>query len=192
MGYPLPVRSWRSLNARPFRSSWCCPCQGKRLLWRSSPGVRPSYTVFPEVSARSLSTDGHLSWGFLPLQRSRRRESTSRRFPSEPPGFAGVSAGRSHPTGYGAALRFSQPRSGLLPPFAVLPFSDRWRSWGSALQGFLLSRSPDDSSPPACPLDVPPIGWPSPIPRRGASGRAGREPRTNGRRLCSSSGSSSA
>lgn len=56
----------------------------------------------------------------------------------------------------------------LLLPSAVLPFSGRWRSWGSALQGFqFLPRSPDGSSPPACPPDVAPAGCASPVPRRG-------------------------
>jgi hypothetical protein len=30
----------------------------------------------------------------------------------------------------------------LLPPSAALPFSDRWRSWGSALQGFSSHAAP--------------------------------------------------
>jgi len=69
----------------------------------------------------------------------------------------------SHPAGYGAARRLSQPLSGLLPPSAVLPFPGRWRSWGSPFREFIHPRSPDDSSPPACPLDVPPDSWPSPM-----------------------------
>lgn len=62
------------------------------------------------------------------------------------------------PAGYGVALRFSQPPSDLLPVQAFPPFSDGYRSWGFALQGFVLPRSPDDSSPPAYPLDVAPGG----------------------------------
>jgi hypothetical protein len=92
-------------------------------------------------SLRHRSLDRrHLSWGSAPLQRSGRRESTSgfRR----PPGFAGVSVHGSHPADYGAARRFSQPLSGLLPLSAVPPFSGGWRSCGSPYRGLFLSRSP--------------------------------------------------
>jgi len=53
-----------------------------------------------------------------------------------------LSAKGSHPPGYGAALRFSQPLSDLPPLAAVLPFSDRWRSWGCALQGVVPFTKP--------------------------------------------------
>jgi hypothetical protein len=76
LGCPLPVRPRRPLNARSCRSSFLRPRPWMRLLGQSSPGVRSSYTVCPEVSAAGLSTGG-TSRGFLPLQRSRRRESTS-------------------------------------------------------------------------------------------------------------------
>jgi hypothetical protein len=74
------------------------------------------------------------------------------------PGGARGCAGESQPADYGAAHRFSQPLSGffLSPPSrhfqtggvrGVLPFRE-----------LFLPRSPDGSSPPACPLDVLPIG----------------------------------
>jgi hypothetical protein len=76
--------------------------------------------------------------------------------PGLPGGARGCASG-SHPASYGAAPRFSQPLSGLFlsPPSrhfqtggvrGVLPFRE-----------LILPRSPDDSSPPACPLDVSPI-----------------------------------
>jgi hypothetical protein len=63
MGCLLPVRPWHPLSARSFRYSLHRPCSRKRLRERSSPGVRPSYTVCPKVPARGLSVYGHLSWG---------------------------------------------------------------------------------------------------------------------------------
>jgi hypothetical protein len=66
------------------------PGPQKRLCGLSSPGVRPSDTVCPEVPACGLSTIRRLSWGVLPLQRSGRRESTARLLPDERPGFAGL------------------------------------------------------------------------------------------------------
>ena len=91
IGYLLPVRSCRSLNVQPCRSSSRCPCPRKRLRERSSPGVRPSYTVCPEASANGLSTKGTSLGVPSPLQRSRRRESTSR--PVARPGSPGVTQG---------------------------------------------------------------------------------------------------
>ena len=91
-----------------------------------------------------------------------------------PPGCAGVSASESHFASYGAARRFSQPLSGffLSPPSrhfqtggvrGVLPFRE-----------LFLPRSPDDSSPPACPLDVPPAGCAVPILGGDVRGHTGR------------------
>jgi hypothetical protein len=79
LGYPLPVRPRRSQNARPFRYSFLRPHPRTRLLGRSSHGVRPSFTVLPEISAPDLSIEGTSLGVPSPLQRSRRRESTSRR-----------------------------------------------------------------------------------------------------------------
>jgi hypothetical protein len=78
LGYPLPVRSQHSQNAQPFRYSFLHPRPRTRLLGRSSHGVRPSFTVYLEASATGLSTDGTSLGVPSPLQRSRRRESTSR------------------------------------------------------------------------------------------------------------------
>jgi hypothetical protein len=118
---------------------------------------------------------GHLSWGFLPLQRIRRRGSTSR--PVSRPGSPDFRPGicqqvppcqlRCRPQVFSTSRR-------LLPPSAGLPFSGRWRSWGSPFRGSFLSRSPGGSSLPACPLDVPPAGRASPVLGGGASRRARR------------------
>jgi hypothetical protein len=93
----------------------------------------------PPVASRSTGTSPGVR---MPLQRSGRRESTARQLPGRAPRSCRDFAGRSHPAGYGAAHRFSQPLSGLLPPSAVLPFSGRWRSWGCALQGFVPATQP--------------------------------------------------
>jgi hypothetical protein len=60
-----------------------------------------------------------------------------------------------------------------------LPPPSRHFQAGGALgvqpsRGLFLPRSPDDSSPPACPLGVSPFSWPSPFLGGGALGRAGR------------------
>jgi len=118
---------------------------------------------------------GHLSWGFLPLQRIRGRESTSEPVarPSSPDFRPGIC--RQVPP---CQLRcrpqvFSTSRR-LLPPSAGLPFSGRWRSWGSPFRGSCLSHSPGSSSLPACPLDVSPAGRAAPILGGSASRRERR------------------
>lgn len=77
MGCPLPVRSRRS-RVQPFRCSFLRPYPRILLLGRSSHGVRLSFTVCPAISALDLSAGSTSPGVFLPLQRSRRRESTSR------------------------------------------------------------------------------------------------------------------
>jgi len=118
---------------------------------------------------------GHLSWGFLPLQRTRGRGSTSRPVarPSSPGFHPGICQQvppcqlRCRPQVFPTSRR-------LLPPSAGPPFSGRWRSWGSPFRGFFLPRSPDSSSLPACPLDVVPAGRASPVLGGGASRRERR------------------
>jgi hypothetical protein len=124
LGCLIPVRSWRSLNARSIRFSCRCPCPRKRLLERSSPGVRPTYTVCPAIPARGLSAEGTSPGVSSSLQRSRWRESTSRAsclvgLPGDEPG---LSAGRSHLADYGVARRFSQPLSDFLFPLPSCHF----------------------------------------------------------------------
>lgn len=142
MGSPFPVRPQRSPNAWPSRSSFLYPRPRTRLLGQSSRGVYFYSTAYPNVSALDLSVKGTSLGVSSPLQRSSRRESTSRWLPSRAPRFCRESIGRSHSADYGAACRFSQPHSGLFPLPHVLPFSDRWRSWGSTLQGVVPSTKP--------------------------------------------------
>jgi hypothetical protein len=175
LGCLLPVWSWRSLNARAFpvflplllpkeATPWTILSWGSVLLHGMSRNPCP----------RCLHL-GHLSWGFLPLQRIRRRESTSRPVarPSSPGFHPGIRQQvppcqlRCRPQVFSTSRR-------LLPPSAVLPFSGRWRSWGSPFRGSCLSRSPGSSSPPACPLDFPPAGRASPVLGGGASRRERR------------------
>jgi hypothetical protein len=89
---------------------------------------------------------GHLSWGFLPLQRTRRRKSTVRPVaqPDLPvlPGFC--QRVPPHWLRYRSQVFPTSQR--FLPSFTVLPFSGRWRSWGSPYRDLLLSRSPGSSS----------------------------------------------
>jgi len=71
----------------------------------------------------------------------------------------------------------------------------RFRAGGAhgvpPFRGLFHPRSPDGSSPPACPPDVAPFGGPSPLLGGGTSGRAGREPRNTDQHLSSPSGLSS-
>jgi hypothetical protein len=107
------------------------------LSWGSTLLHGPSRSLRP----RPLGL-GHLSWGFVPLQRSRWRESTARRSPGRASRLCRDSAAWSHPGDYGAARRFSQPLSSLFLPPPSGHVSGRWRSWGSALQGFAPPTQP--------------------------------------------------
>jgi hypothetical protein len=175
-------RSRSGLGARgrwPLRYSVRPPNPQMRLCGSSSHAVRLSFTVLAGPAAGTNPVAAALL-GFGPLQRTGRRESTSlaatgyhlrgARSRLGLPGFPRESTGGSQTTGYGAAHRFSQPLSDLLPLTTVLPFSGRWHSWGCPFRGFILLRSPDGSSPPVCPPDVSPLGWPAPI-LGGSTGR---------------------
>jgi hypothetical protein len=89
------------------------------------------------------------------------------RLPGGRPGFAGVSAGRSHPADYGVARRFFQP----LSDFFLSPPSPHFQRGGvPAVRPSGVSssrRSSDGSSPPVYPHDVLPTGHVPPVPRRG-------------------------
>jgi hypothetical protein len=159
LGYPLPVRSQHSQNAQPFRYSFLHPRPRTRLLGRSSHGVRPSFTVYLEASATGLSTDGTSLGVPSPLQRSRRRESTSRsgcpaRAPWLLPGGSPV-----NPTSPATVPLTGFPN--LSADFFLSPPSRHFQTGGvrgvSRFRELFLPRIPDGSSPPACPLDVSPI-----------------------------------
>jgi hypothetical protein len=143
LGYPLPVRSRRSQNAQPFRYSFLRPRPRTRLLGRSSHGVRSSFTVFPEISAPGLSTEGTSLGVPTPRQRSRRRESTSRDgCPSRAPWWCQGVRQRVPARQLRCRSQVFPTSQRLLPLPAVPPFSDGWRSWGFTLQGFDPSTKP--------------------------------------------------
>jgi len=137
-------------------------------------GFGPPLRYVPK-SPPEASRLGHLSWGSLPLQRMRRRESTARRTDGLPgcPGFRR----QSHPpatvplTGFRSpsAASSSLRRPAIFRRVALLGFSP--------FRDFIRPHRPRDSSPPACPLDVPPVGWPLPVLGGEASGRAASQPR---------------
>jgi hypothetical protein len=165
LGCLRPVRRWRWQAHRPsgvpvLGRAQRCDSLGNPLLGFASP-TRCCPSSPPPISRSEAPL-----LGFLPLQRSRRRESTSRRFPGGLPGLTQVVAGG--PTRRLRCRSQVFPTSQrLLPLSAAPPFSDGWRSWGSPYRGLILTRSPDDSSPSACPLDVSPTDCASPVPRRG-------------------------
>jgi hypothetical protein len=155
MALPVFLRSSLPRDATP----WAILSWGSALLHGLSRHPRP----------KPLDA-GHLSWGFMPLQRTSRRESTYQ--PVARPIIRvspGSPAAPTPPTTVPLAgvLNLSAASSSLEPPamfqtggaHGVLPF-----------RGWILPRSSDDSSPPACPLDVPPSDWPGPRPRRGYPG----------------------
>jgi len=123
------------------------------------------YPVPPPVASRLRAT----SLGVLSsLQRIRRRESTSRQFdPVELPGFAGNLP--ASPT-----LPATVPSAGFLNLSTAFFLSPPLRHFQTDdARGILLfrdlifPRSPGCSSPPVCPLDVPPPDCAVPVPRRG-------------------------
>jgi hypothetical protein len=134
--------------------------QGRNSLNAPLMGFDPPSRYNPKPLLPNSRTRAPLM-GFLPLQRMRRPELTARSV-ARIKALRGVTSAafrRLFPhTGYGVALRFSQPLSdfSLRPPSChfqtgdapgVLPF-----------KGLSLSRSPGGSSPPAYPLGVLPAG----------------------------------
>jgi hypothetical protein len=143
LGYLLPVRPRRSQNARSFRYSFLHPHPRTRLLGRSSHGVRLSFTVCPEVPAPGLSTEGTSLGVSSPLQRSGRRESTSRSgCPARAPWWCQGVRQRVPPRQLRCRSQVFPTSQRLVPLPAFPPFSDGWRSWGSALQGVVPSTKP--------------------------------------------------
>jgi hypothetical protein len=92
--------------------------------------------------------------GFRPLQRSRRRESTSPPVARLAPRFDPGPCRRVPPRRLRCRSQVFATSQRLLPLSALPPFSGRWRSWGSPYRGLILMRSPGGSSLPAYPLDV--------------------------------------
>jgi len=150
----------RSPNTRPFRYSLSSPSPKTRLFGPSSPGVRSSLTVFPEVPAPDLSIESTSPGVCRPFSAYGLGESTS--FPVARSGSPSISrresASGSHPASYGSALRFSQPLSGFFLSQPPCHFQTGSARGVLPYRGLLLPRSPDGSSPPACPPDVLPAG----------------------------------
>lgn len=134
-------------------------------------GIRLSYTEFPELSGRGLSTCGHLSWGSCPFSAlgrgSPRPEPVAR--PGSPvlPGCCQ----QVPPCQLRCRSQVFSTSQRLLPPSAVLPCFRQVALLGFALQGFSSHEAPDSSSLPACPLDVPPAGCASSVLVGGTSRR---------------------
>jgi hypothetical protein len=159
-GCSPPVLPLCSPNTWPFRYSLPSPSPKTRLFGPSSPVVRVSYTVFPEVPAPDLSIEGTSHGVSCPFSAYGQRESTS--FPVSRSGSPTISrresTSRSHPAGYGAAHRFSQPLSGFFLSKPSCHFQTGCTPGVPPYRGLLLPRSPDDSSSPAYPPDVSPAG----------------------------------
>jgi len=156
LGYLLPARPRRSLNAWSFRCSCHHPCSRKRLLELSSHGVRFSFTACPEVSANGLAAEGTSLGVSCPYSARGGGSPRLAGLPVELPGCAGIS-----PTGP------TQPTTVLLAGFPNLSAACSSRRPPAMFQaggapgvppyrGSFPSRSPGDSSSPAYPLDVAP------------------------------------
>jgi len=169
LGYLLPVRTWCSLNTRPFRYFPRCPRPRKRLLGQSSRGVRSSFAAFPEVSAHGLSAEGTSPGVPCPFSALGGGNPRLSRLPA-----------RATPVPRDAPAAPTPPTTVPLTGFLNLPAASSSLRRPAifrqvALLGFcpsgvhLLARSPDGSSPPACPRDVPPAGCASPILGGGTS-----------------------
>jgi hypothetical protein len=162
LGCPLPVRPQRPLNAWPCRCSFLRPRPKMRLLGQSSPGVRLSYTVCPEDSATGLSTGGTSLGVLRPFNARGGESSRPTGCPIDPPVLPG-SYQRVPPRRLRCRSQVFSTSQRLFPLPTAPPFSGGWRSWGSPYRGLFLPRSPDDSSPPDCPLDVAPASCASPF-----------------------------
>jgi hypothetical protein len=183
LGCLLPARTWCSLNTRPFRYFPRCPCPRKRLLGQSSHGVRPSFTVFPDIPACGLSTEGTSLGVLCPFNAQGGGNPRLVRLPARAAPVPRVSP--TAPT-----LPTTVPLSGF-PNLSAASFSLRppaiFRQ--VAFLGFcpsgvcFLSRRPGGSSPPACPHDVSPAGCASPSPRQGS--QQARQPLPRMKRLSS-------
>jgi hypothetical protein len=174
LGYLLPVRSWHPRAPDPAGIPSTALAHRSDSVSDPLLGFNPPSRYVPKSPPEASRPAGTSPGGLMPLQRSGRREPTARQLPGRAPRFCRDSTNESHPAGYGAAHRFSQPRSGFFLPPPSCHFQTGGALGVSPYRGLFLPRSPDDSSPPACPHDVSPFGWPSPVLGGGASGRAER------------------
>jgi hypothetical protein len=138
--------------------------QGRDSLDDPLLGLGPPTRCFPSPLP-AVSRPRAPLWGSSPLQRMRWRESTSSSRWHRP--VARSVADGFPAAGYGVAHRFSQPPS----DFFLSPPPRHFQAGGAPgvlpYRGFLLSRSPDDSSPPAYLPGLAPASCAYPHPRRG-------------------------
>jgi hypothetical protein len=158
LGYLPPVRSLRPLTSDPSGIPIVAHALGCDSIGQSSRDVRVSFTALPAVSAPVSRPEAPLLGFLLPLQRTRWRESTGcwLLWQPTPSRCCRDLAGRSHSVGYGTAPRFSQPPSGFFLPLPPYHFQAGGTPGVRPFRDSILSHSPSDSSPPACPLDVDP------------------------------------
>jgi hypothetical protein len=167
LGSPFPVRPQRSPNAWPCRSSFIYPRSRTRLLEQSSHGVPVPYTVFPMSPPAASRLKAPLLGFLFPYSARGKESSRLAGCPVELPGFAGnLSTGPTLPT--------TVPLAGfpnLSAAFFLSPPSCHFQAGGAhgvpSFRGLFLPRRPGCSSPPDCPLDVPPVDCAAPVPRRG-------------------------
>jgi hypothetical protein len=130
-------------------------------------GSTPLHGVTQSLRQRPLDRR-HLSWGsYAPSAFQEERVHVSSSCPDKLPGGAGILPG-------GPTLPATEPLAGFLnlsAAFFLSPPSCHFQAGnarGVNPSGvYSFARSPGDSSPPACPLDVPPAGCAAPDPRRG-------------------------
>lgn len=143
-GCSPPVLPLCSPNTWPFRYSLPSPSPKTRLFGPSSPVVRFSYTVFPEVPAPDLSIEGTSPGVLVPLQRLwATRVHVLPGFPVRlPDDFSPGIHQQVPPRQLRCRSQVFPTSQRFLPLEAFLPFSDRLHSWGSSLQGFAPSTKP--------------------------------------------------
>jgi hypothetical protein len=122
--------------------------QGRDSLDYPLNGVRPSFTVYPDACAAASQRTAPLLGFFAPTAHEGERVHVHLAVALP---VARWVAGGSHAASFGVVHRFSQP----LDDFFLSPPSCLFQA-GSArgvspFRGFVLPRSPDDSSPSALP-----------------------------------------
>jgi hypothetical protein len=142
-GYPLPVRRQRSRKRTAHPVFLHPPAPKDATPWAIlSWGSVPLHGLSQSLRPRPLDRR-HLSWGLRPLQRSKEERVHVR--PVARFGHPGVTGGLHQqvpPCQLRCRSQVFSTSQRLLPLSSALPFSGRWHSWGSALQGFVPSTQP--------------------------------------------------